>query len=67
MFPRSEMPTIIYLFSHLLPVTYFIEILRGIIIRGAEFRALLPHVAGLLTCMVVVLGLAISRFRKQLD
>jgi ribosome-dependent ATPase len=67
MFPRSEMPFIIYLFSHLLPVTYFIEILRGIIIRGAEFTALLPHIAGLLTCMVVVLTLSITRFRKQLD
>jgi ABC transporter DrrB family efflux protein len=67
MFPRSEMPMIIYLFSHLLPVTYFIEILRGIIIRGAELRALLPHVAGLLTCLVVVLTLSITRFRKQLD
>ena len=67
MFPRSEMPLIIYLFSHLLPVTYFIEILRGIIIRGAEVRALLPHVAGLLTCLVVVLTLSITRFRKQLD
>jgi ABC transporter DrrB family efflux protein len=67
MFPRSEMPTIIYLASFILPVTYFIEILRGIIIRGAEFRALLPHIAGLLTCLVVVLSLSISRFRKQLD
>ncbi|MFT7460849.1 MAG: ribosome-dependent ATPase [Planctomycetota bacterium] len=67
MFPRSEMPTIIYLVSFLLPVTYFIEILRGIIIRGAEFRALLPHIAGLLTCLVVVLSLSITRFRKQLD
>lgn len=66
-FPRSEMPLIIYMASFLLPVTYFIEILRGIVIRGAEFRALLPHIAGLLTCLVVVLSLSITRFRKQLD
>jgi ABC transporter DrrB family efflux protein len=66
-FPRAEMPTIIYLISFILPVTYFIEILRGIIIRGAEMRALLPHIFGLLCCLVVVLSLSISRFRKQLD
>jgi len=67
MFPRSEMPLIIYLLSFALPVTYFIEILRGIIIRGAEFRALLPHIGGLLACLAVVLGLSLGRFRKQLD
>ena len=67
MFPRSEMPMIIYLISFVLPVTYFIEILRGIIIRGAEFRALLPHVVRLVTCLIVILSLSLARFRKQLD
>ena len=67
MFPRSEMPDIIYLASFLLPVTYFIEILRGVILRGAELAALLPHVVGLVICMFVVLGLSLVRFRKQLD
>jgi ABC transporter DrrB family efflux protein len=67
MFPRSEMPTIIYLASFLLPVTYFIEILRGIILRGAELRALLPHVFGLLACLVVILSLSVARFRKRLE
>lgn len=66
-FPRSEMPFIIYLISCVLPVTYFIEILRGIVLRGAELRALLPHIFGLLSCLVVVLGLSLMRFKKQLD
>jgi ABC-type multidrug transport system permease subunit len=67
MFPRSEMPTVIYLFSFLLPVTYFIEILRGIILRGAEFRDLIPHVFGLAVCGLVILTAGLVRFRKQLD
>jgi len=66
-FPRSEMPLPIYLLSFGLPVTYFLEILRGIILRGAELRDLLPHVAGLAICCVVILSLALTRFRKQLD
>jgi ABC-type multidrug transport system permease subunit len=36
-FPRSEMPAIIYAITYAIPVTYFIEMLRGIILRGASF------------------------------
>lgn len=67
MFPRSEMPTVIYLIGYILPVTYFIEILRGVILRGADLTDLIPHVTGLLICCVVILTLSITRFRKQLD
>lgn len=67
MFPRSEMPLIIYLVSCILPVTYFIEILRGVILRGADFFDLIPHVISLTICCVVILALSITRFRKQLD
>ena len=42
------------------------EILRGVILRGADLLDLLPHVAGLLACTAAVLGIAIARFRKQL-
>ncbi len=67
MFPRSEMPTIIYLAGFVLPVTYFIEILRGIILRGAEFADIARHVAGLCICCAAILSLSLARFRKQLD
>ncbi len=65
-FPRAEMPLPIYLVTFAIPVTYFIEILRGIVLRGAELADLAPHVAGLLCCMVVILTLSVARFRKQL-
>lgn len=67
MFPRSEMPLPIYLVTFLLPVTYFIEMLRGIILRGADLRDLLPQVFGLAACCIVILTLSVTRFRKQLD
>ena len=66
MFPRAEMPTPIYWIGAVLPVTYFIEILRGIILRNADAIDLVPHVAGLAACCVVILTLSLSRFRKQL-
>jgi ribosome-dependent ATPase len=66
-FPRDAMPAPIYWLSFGIPVTYFIEILRGIILRAASLRDLLPHVAGLALCCTVILALSVARFRKQLD
>lgn len=67
MFPRAEMPWIIYVASFALPVTYFVEILRGIILRSADFVDVLEFVAGLAACGAVIFYLALTRFRKQLD
>ncbi len=66
MFPRSEMPTPIYIITHAIPVTYFIEILRGVVLRGADAVDLLPWICGLTICCLVILALSITRFRKQL-
>jgi ABC transporter DrrB family efflux protein len=66
-FPRAEMPLVIYWISCLLPVTYFVEILRGIILRDADLIDLVPFVAGLAACCLAILSLALLRFRKQLD
>lgn len=65
-FPRSQMPLPIYLVTFAIPATYFIEILRGIVLRGAGLLDLLPMVAGLVICAIVVLTISVSRFRKQL-
>ncbi len=66
MFPRSEMPLPIYLLSFLLPVTYFLEILRGVILRAADAIDLAPHIFGLSLCCLAILTLSLARFRKQL-
>lgn len=66
-FPRAEMPSPIYEATFLLPATYFIEILRGIVLRGADLVDLLPWVVGLTICCWVILMLSIVRFRKQLS
>jgi ABC transporter DrrB family efflux protein len=66
MFPRSEMPLAIYVFTFAIPATYFLEMLRAIVLRGADLWDLLPHTCGLAICCVVVLLLSVARFRKQL-
>ena len=66
MFPRAEMPLPIYLASFAIPVTYFIEILRGIVLRGADLFDLTEPILGLAVASVLILSLSITRFRKQL-
>jgi ABC-type multidrug transport system permease subunit len=66
-FPREAMPTPVYLFSFLIPATYFIEILRGVILRGAGPADLWPQLTGLAVCCTIILTLSVARFHKQLD
>lgn len=67
MFPRAEMPTVLYYLGFVIPVTYFIEILRGVILRAADSRDLLPSIMGLSACCAVILTASLTRFHKQLD
>ena len=66
-FPRSQMPLPIYLVTFAIPVTYFIEILRGVILRGAQWIDIFPSILGLAVCCLAVLTLSVARFRKQLE
>ena len=66
-FPRSEMPLPIYLVTFAIPATYYIEILRGIVLRSADVIDLVPSVVGLIVCGSVVLTLSVFRFQKRLS
>ena len=65
-FPRSEMPTPIYLVTFGIPATYFIEILRGIVLRGAQFPDLAAPISGLAACSLLIAWSGVIRFRKRL-
>ena len=64
-FPRREMPLPMYLVTFGIPATYFIEILRGIVLRVADLKDLYESVVGLALCGIAVLGLSVGRFRKR--
>lgn len=65
-FPRETMPMPIYALSHLIPVTYYVQILRGIILRGAGLSALWPQTLVLAGFTVVLVTLSSMRFQKRL-
>ena len=65
-FPRESMPGIIYAIGQLLPATYFIQILRGIILRDASFYDLWTNGAILLGMGFIVFSVSALRFRKTI-
>jgi ABC-type multidrug transport system permease subunit len=66
-FPRDSMPPALAWISYLIPATYFIEILRGVILRGAGAAQLWPEAVALAVFGAVLIGLSAARFRKRLD
>jgi len=65
-FPQETMPLPIYVIAQGIPLTYYVRILRGIIIRGAGFLDLWQSAATLLGIGLTVLTISSLRFRKTL-
>ena len=65
-FPLSSMPWGVRWIGYLLPLTYFIEISTGILLRGAGIGSLWYAYAILIVMAVVVFGGAVLRFRRDL-
>ena len=64
-FPLETMPGPLYLLAHVFPVTYFLQIIRGVVVRGANFYDLWPNFVALLILMVVMIATATVRFQKS--
>ena len=67
MFPFAGMPIPIQWLAEVLPLTHFLRIIRGVMLRGAGLFELWPDVLALLAFTAVMMTLAIARFRKRLD
>ncbi len=67
MFPFAGMPVVIQWLAEVLPLTHFLRLIRGVMLRGASLFELWPDVLALLAFTVVMMALAIGRFRKRLD
>ncbi len=66
LFPRENMPWLAYYAGYLLPVTYFLEIVRGIILKGAEFATLWVWVWPMAVFSIIVFFASVIMFRKRL-
>jgi ABC-2 type transport system permease protein len=66
-FPIRNMPAVVQYLTYLNPLRYFLEIVRGIFLKGTGIAVLWPQMGALFLFGVVVLCVSILRFRKRLD
>lgn len=65
-FPIENMPEVIQYLTYLIPLRYYIIIIRGIFLKGVGIAELWPQAAILLFFGIAILSLSVLRFRKRL-
>jgi len=66
MFPRAAMPRFIYYLSDIIPLTYYLDIIRGIILKGIGFEYLIGQVTALLVFSIFFLAISTLKFKKKI-
>ena len=66
-FPLAAMPWGVRWISYLLPLTYFVSVARGVLLKGIGLADLWPETIGLAILAVTYVSVAALRFRKTLD
>jgi len=66
-FPIENMPTEVQWFTYINPLRYFLDIIRGIFLKGVGLEVLWPQLVSLGILGVVVFTGAVGRFHKRLD
>jgi len=67
MFPRQAMPVLFQWIGALLPLTHFLKVLRGILLKGVGVPELWREMVILLVFAAALIALAVRRFQKTLD
>jgi ABC-2 type transport system permease protein len=67
MFPFSGMPGWAKVIGELLPLTHFLRVVRGIMLKGSTFADMQWEIAALALFALAFAGLALLRFRRTLD
>jgi drug efflux transport system permease protein len=67
MFPIASMPPLVQKLTYLIPLRYYITIVRGIFLKGAGWVELYDEAVILLVYGVLILALATAFFRKQVQ
>ena len=66
-FPIQNMPVLVQYLTYLDPLRYFMQIVRGIFLKGTGFSILWPQMLALGVYGIGVIALSAIRFRKTLD
>ncbi|MDD3363831.1 MAG: ABC transporter permease [Syntrophomonas sp.] len=66
LFPREAMPRFIYYISAVIPLTYYLDIIRGIILKGIGYQYLMGQVTALMVFSLIFLTISILKFKKKI-
>lgn len=66
MFPREAMPTFFYLLGDLLPLTFYLEIMRGIVLKGIGINFLWSQTFALFAFIIATLVISVIKFQKKI-
>jgi len=66
-FPLEAMPLILQWISYVLPLRYYLVIIRSLLLKGTSVAALQNEIIALVIFGVVLMSVAAARFRKRLD
>jgi ABC-2 type transport system permease protein len=66
-FPLSSMPMFLQWVSYLIPLRYFLNIIRVLLLKGVGIESIRGDVVALVIFGIVIMGAASLRFRKRLD
>ena len=67
MFPFRGMPEWAQMLGSMLPLTHFLRIVRGVLLKGNGPAEIAPHLWPLLTFLIVAIALGVVRYRRTLD
>jgi len=67
MFPIANMPKVVQMITYVIPMRYFLEIVRGIFLKGVGIDVLWPQALALLILGVTILSFSAMRFHKRMD
>ncbi len=67
MFPREAMPLVANQIGLVLPLTYFLQFMRGVVLKGVGLVELWPQSLALLAFSVLFVTFSVRRFHKQLE
>ncbi|KHK04129.1 ABC transporter permease [Desulfovibrio sp. TomC] len=67
MFPFQGMPEWAQWIGSVLPLTHFLRVVRGIVLKGNTFADIVPHLLPICLFLLVSLGVGVKRYRQTLD
>lgn len=66
-FPIDAMPKFLQILTYLIPLRYYLVIIRALLLKGVGVPALQNEIIALMVFATLIMGAAARRFRKRLD